>query len=103
MNSVILVSNIISLKIIMRFRVIDRFELSLIFLLFCALLRSTNAKSDYYRIATTEYGEVQGILKTTLLNDVDYYAFKGIPYAESPVGKLRFKVSNLFFSQKLWP
>lgn len=37
----------------------------------------------------------QGTLKGVVCdNGVKYIAFKGIPYAKPPVGKLRFKVST---------
>lgn len=38
-------------------------------------------------------GYVEGFEKTTVLNDKNYVAFTGIPYAEPPIGQLRFKVS----------
>ncbi|KOB56298.1 Carboxylesterase CXE23, partial [Operophtera brumata] len=41
-------------------------------------------------IVTVKQGQLQGsILK--LLNDSPYFSFKGIPYAQPPVGDLRFK------------
>lgn len=59
----------------------------------CVLFHFTSAKYDYYKIASTEYGDVQGVLKSTFLNNIDYYSFKGIPYAETPIEDLRFRVS----------
>ncbi|KAL7288910.1 hypothetical protein TKK_0016877 [Trichogramma kaykai] len=41
-------------------------------------------------IAVTKYGKVKGIKKTAI-DEFDFYAFKGIPYARPPVGELRFK------------
>ncbi|CAB0037397.1 unnamed protein product [Trichogramma brassicae] len=41
-------------------------------------------------IAVTKYGKVKGVKKTAL-DEFDFYAFKGIPYAKPPVGELRFK------------
>jgi carboxylesterase type B len=43
--------------------------------------------------AKTEYGIVQGIEKSTVLNE-SYISFTGIPYATPPLGSLRFKVNN---------
>lgn len=37
----------------------------------------------------TQYGPIQGHLKTSVLGR-DYYSFKKIPYMKAPVGKLRF-------------
>lgn len=59
-------------------------------------LSSFASKSDsneYYKIVETSNGLIRGILKSTLLNGTEYYSFKGIPYAKSPIGDLRFKVS----------
>lgn len=43
----------------------------------------------------TKYGVLSGKVERTFLKNLNYYSFKGIPYAEQPVGKLRFKV-NIF-------
>lgn len=37
-------------------------------------------------------GKLKGNVATTV-KDVQYYSFKGIPYAKPPVGELRFAVS----------
>jgi len=42
-------------------------------------------------IVTVKQGKLQGILQENVL-DSHYFAFKGIPYAAPPVGKLRFQV-----------
>ncbi|XP_037044089.1 esterase B1-like [Bradysia coprophila] len=42
-------------------------------------------------IVQTNCGPVRGKLFETLFDKRSYYAFKGIPYAEPPVNKLRFK------------
>ena len=41
-------------------------------------------------MAETEYGKVKGIKRLNVYND-SYYSFEGIPYAQPPVGELRFK------------
>lgn len=38
----------------------------------------------------TEYGKVEGNKRLTIY-DVPYYSFEGIPYAQPPVGELRFR------------
>lgn len=43
-------------------------------------------------IVDTSSGPVRGKRFETLFKQRPYYAFKGIPYAEPPVKKLRFKV-----------
>lgn len=44
-------------------------------------------------IAEIANGQIRGIKKRSI-EGYEYIAFRGIPYAESPVGDLRFKVSN---------
>lgn len=47
---------------------------------------------DEYRIVDTKYGKIRGFRNRTLLDQVDFYSFKGVYYAKNPVGNLRFKV-----------
>ncbi|KAJ6641686.1 Thimet oligopeptidase [Pseudolycoriella hygida] len=42
-------------------------------------------------IVKTNSGPVRGKIVKTLFDDLPFYAFKGIPYAEAPLNKLRFK------------
>lgn len=46
------------------------------------------------RTVETRVGKIRGMLKTTMLGNIKYYSFLGIPYAISPTGPLRFKVSS---------
>lgn len=39
----------------------------------------------------TKQGSLRGIIRTTE-SDRKFYSFRGIPYAKTPVGPLRFKV-----------
>lgn len=41
---------------------------------------------------TTTIGSFRGRLALTMFDQRRYYAFKGMPYAEPPLGELRFKV-----------
>lgn len=43
-------------------------------------------------ISETEGGRISGILEETV-NGREFFSFYGIPFAQPPVGKLRFKVS----------
>lgn len=42
-------------------------------------------------IISTSSGQLQGIQVSTGILQPNYFAFKGIPYAEPPVGNLRFR------------
>lgn len=42
-------------------------------------------------IVTTSGGQLQGIQLSTGILQPNYFAFKGIPFAEPPVGNLRFR------------
>lgn len=39
-----------------------------------------------------EQGSLSGTVEKTLIKKQSYYTFRGIPYADPPTGKLRFKV-----------
>lgn len=45
------------------------------------------------QIVQTSSGPIRGHLKTTYRNKVKFYSYRGIPYAQSPVDDLRFRVS----------
>lgn len=46
-------------------------------------------------VVKTESGEVQGVTAKTLLNQRQFYSFRGIRYAQPPIGNLRFKVKEI--------
>lgn len=60
---------------------------------FLASAHETNTDKS---IVHTTYGSVRGILQSSERKHVDFYAFRGIPYAKSPIGDLRFKVFMSF-------
>ena len=45
-------------------------------------------------------GKLRGVTEK-INNKIDFHAFKGIPYAEPPVGELRFQVSNSILHKKV--
>lgn len=62
------------------------------------LRRLIGHKIVQYRLATkqtkvvcTRDGQVRGLRRRTLHDDELYYAFEGIPFAQPPVGELRFR------------
>lgn len=53
-------------------------------------------------VVQTNNGRIRGVFKQTLIEKVNYFSFKGIPYAKSPTGELRFEVSFwIFFFGKM--
>lgn len=44
-------------------------------------------------IVKTNSGDIQGSVATSFQDRRTYYSFRGIPYAQPPIGPLRFKVS----------
>ncbi|ALC45325.1 alpha-Est7 [Drosophila busckii] len=46
--------------------------------------------SNEFVIADTEYGKVRGVKRLSLY-DTPYFSFEGIPYAQPPIGELRFR------------
>jgi hypothetical protein len=67
--------------------------LSRLLLIFSAIFQLIFAQNLTVKI---EDGFIMGsVMKTRLGND--FYAFRGIPYAEPPLGDLRFQVSNWFY------
>lgn len=48
--------------------------------------------NDATPIVDTEYGKVRGQQRITLFDSKVYYSFRGIPFAQPPVGELRFQV-----------
>lgn len=65
-------------------------QLCLSFLLLVVLIAGDDNK--LYKTIETENGLIRGIRMNTLLQKEDYFAYRGIRYAEPPVDELRFKV-----------
>lgn len=68
----------------------------------CFLLLLIEISADdkkAYKIVETENGSIRGIRMNTLLQKRDYFSFRGIRYAEPPVGELRFKVNLICLSK----
>lgn len=58
----------------------------------------TSADDVEYKTIETTSGAIRGQVATTLFAHQRYYSFRGIPYAESPLGPLRFKVNWSIFN-----
>lgn len=50
--------------------------------------------TDELKTVETSTGPVRGKSQVTIFENRQYFAFKGIPYAEVPVKNLRFKVRS---------
>ena len=70
--------------------------LILLAFLVASLSNLSDCRSPKYSVVNTADGTVRGKLDTTLFDKKEYYAFKGIPFAQPPVGNLRFMVCILF-------
>ena len=46
-------------------------------------------------IISASCGKLKGIIEND--NNLEFLAFKGIPYAKSPIGELRFQVMSYSF------
>lgn len=64
----------------------------LIGIVWSILPQTESSVSEFITIATKD-GSVRGRTLTTLFDDKEYIAYKGIPYAEVPIRNLRFKVT----------
>lgn len=60
-------------------------------LVFCVIVPFIYA-TDKFVLVQTASGPIRGKSASTIFDNKLYYAFKGIPYAEPPIGNLRFKV-----------
>lgn len=50
------------------------------------------SNSTLVKTVVTENGAIRGQRETSLRKNMEFYAFRGIPYAKAPLGELRFKV-----------
>lgn len=51
-------------------------------------------ENDIYCTINTKSGRIRGKQNQTLFEKIPYFSFRGIPFAEAPIGKLRFKVKT---------
>ena len=57
------------------------------------VIQSNALMDENWEVVTVQNGSIRGELKTnTLFSDSDYYAFHAVPYADPPIGTLRFKL-----------
>lgn len=66
----------------------------------CAICGILNVCCEEYKVINTNDGLVRGRRNVTVLKNIPYYSFKGIPYAKPPTGDLRFKVIAQFKIQR---
>ena len=53
-------------------------------------------------VVRVDQGELQGKQNKSALSGKTYYTFSGIPYAEPPLGELRFKVSCFYLTIEIF-
>lgn len=51
-------------------------------------------ETDFVVVETTS-GQLRGRKAFTVLNQTPYFTFRGIPYAQPPIGELRLKVTSI--------
>lgn len=74
--------------------VVNTFFIQLLWLLIFIVFGFNSALQDEYKTIETNNGLVRGKRGTTLLDNISYYSFKGIPYAKAPTRSSRFKVNT---------
>lgn len=74
------------------YRVCGIILLSVIISLILFPTRTSNPKDIVYKNVETKNGAVRGFLDKTLIKEKPFFSFRGIPFAEPPIGELRFKV-----------
>lgn len=70
---------------------LNGFRSLIVFFIICSTTKG--APTAEHKIIETLNGKVRGLRQTTLLKNTEYYSFRGIPYAQTPTGELRFRVS----------
>lgn len=51
----------------------------------------TNVKCEDRTVVDTQSGKVRGLQEHSAINGVEFYSYKGVPFAQSPEGELRFR------------
>lgn len=64
---------------------------------FCSCIKCTNKSKNMPEtsIINTNSGPVRGKKRVSMWGD-EFHSFNGIPYAQAPIGKLRFKVNLIY-------
>lgn len=73
------------------------FAVALVCVLWYVSALKIGASADDYKIVETHNGQVRGVRSVTLLKNIPFYSFKGIPYAKPPLNDLRLKVNKSYF------
>lgn len=83
------VSKIVGLFVLLSIAVL----VFIIFVIVYLPIKSTaSTDTNVFQIITTKDGSVRGKRFETSFRGISYFAFRGIPYGEAPIGDLRFKV-----------
>lgn len=57
--------------------------------------------NDEPTLVRIEQGQLRGKVLSSV-RDVQYFSYKGIPYAKPPIGELRFKVRLILFTKSVY-
>lgn len=58
-----------------------------------SLVTTLHSNFSEYKIVDTRSGRIRGIREFTFFENKPFHSYRGIPYAEKPIGSLRFKVN----------
>lgn len=69
---------------------------SVVFLVICVFIQlvATRDSFRWFKSNTKDVMTEAGVVRGGMAEDGNYCAFLGVPYAESPTGKNRFKVTE---------
>lgn len=77
----------------LKFKFMISFMVFAIQMVYCHHAKKCN--DEFVTVTLAGRHRIRGQSQQTIYGDKTYVAFKGIPFAEAPVGQLRFKVSKM--------
>lgn len=73
--------------------------------MFCCIQFATSDtldKDDAFCTINTNSGQIRGKQNRTLFENMAYYSFRGIPFAQPPISNLRFKVNHFYLTANIY-
>lgn len=59
-------------------------------IIYLFLLNSINCEN--FKVIQIDSGQIKGVKQQSIFKQTQFYSFRGIPYAKSPIGELRFEL-----------